>query len=183
MEVILNAGDSIKIPNGCKVTVKDDVVIFEPKCEFKDGDILTSEDKFGNFSLIFKGNDEKGRHKYYACIGYLGDLILNNDDKGNCGDAKLTIATEEEKQKLFAKMKEQGLKWNAEEKRVEKIRWRAEKGRHYYYVDPLCCVTPFVEANSYFDVEHWELGNYFRTEKECQEAAERLKEFWKKIKE
>lgn len=175
MEIKFNAKDTVRIPDGCKAIIKDGVVIFEPKCEFKDGDILTSEDKFGNFPLIFKGNDEKGRHKFYACIGHLGDLIINNDDKGNCGDAKLTIATEEEKQKLFAKMKEQGLRWNTEKKRVEKIRWRAEYRCRYHFVTSCLKVGSDIDFRRTEDEERWEVGNHFQTGEEAEEAAKILR--------
>ena len=52
MKVELKAGDSLQIPEGCKVVIKDNVVVFEKEQEdFKDGDILTS--KLTNTVLIF----------------------------------------------------------------------------------------------------------------------------------
>lgn len=184
MKIELQCGDCITIPKGCKAVIKYGCVVFEKEeskeQEFKRGDVIVST--MNEILIVDVHSFENRILRSFVNIKEDGTLFNSSDSSWNEYHA-WRLATEDEKQKLFDKMKEQGLRWNAEKKRVEKIRWRAEKGRHYYYVDPLCCVTPFVEANSYFDVEHWELGNYFRTEKECQEAAERLKEFWKKTKE
>ena len=126
MEVKLKAGDSINIPEGCKAVIKDNVVVFEreekEEVEFKDGDVVVGNGKYGKFPFIFKGNDNDGFHKFYACLGYHGNLIICKEDIGRCGNSKLSLATEEEKQLLFDKMKEHGLRWNAEKKRVENIR-------------------------------------------------------------
>ena len=40
MEVKFNAGDMCAIPDGCRATIKDGVIIFEK--EFKNGDVLHS---------------------------------------------------------------------------------------------------------------------------------------------
>ena len=41
MDVKINDGDTIQIPEGCKAVIKDNVVVFEKEKEnFKDGDIL-----------------------------------------------------------------------------------------------------------------------------------------------
>ena len=40
MEVKFNAGDMCAIPDGCKATIKDGIVIFEK--DFEDGDVLHS---------------------------------------------------------------------------------------------------------------------------------------------
>ena len=53
MEVKFNAGDMCAIPDGCKATIKDGVVIFEKeKQEFKDGDVLCSA--YNGTMVIFK---------------------------------------------------------------------------------------------------------------------------------
>ena len=55
-----------------------------------------------------------------------GDIITIPEGCKAIIKDRSVVFEKEEKQQLFAKMKEQGLHWNAEEKRVEKIRWRAE---------------------------------------------------------
>ena len=73
-------------------------------------------------------------------------------------------------------MKEQGLQWNAEEKRVEKIRWRAENGERYYYVSTEGFVLVDKEECYIIDENRYKFGNYFRTYEQAEEAARRMKE-------
>lgn len=80
-------------------------------------------------------------------------------------------------------MEEQGLKWNAEEKRVEKIRWRAKKGGYYYFIDVNLTVKSIDDTYSTFDNELWDAFNYFRTKEQAEEAAKRVKETLRKYHE
>lgn len=138
MKVELQCGDSITIPEGCKAIVKDGSVVFEREekdeaQEFKDGDIviLCGRTKKDRHPFIFKGEEDEGKQKFYIGIDFANLLRTFCDDEYY--DARrLHHATEEEKQLLFDKMKEQCLRWNAEEKKVEKIRWRAEYGEKYF---------------------------------------------------
>lgn len=94
------------------------------------------------------------------------------------------MTREEEKQLLFDKMKEQGLRWNAEEKRVEKIRWRANEGDSYYFTDITdASVLSNHEADDKIDYILWRSYNYFRTEEQAREAARRIKETLRKYHE
>lgn len=136
MKVELQCGDTIAIPDGCKAIVKEGIVTIEK--EFKDGDILVAvvNGKRRN-AFIYKGSDKNGFHSYYVGVDACKLLSISESPSCRWGISNLSYATEEEKQILFDKMKEQGLRWNAEEKRVEKIRWRAEKGKDYYFVYPI----------------------------------------------
>ena len=172
MEVKFNAGDMCAIPDGCKAIIKDGVVIFEKEerkeQEFKDGDVLCSF--YNDTVLIFKDVNKCDRDYF--------DSHYNNKgfgDKRWCRES-FRHATEEEKQLLFDKMKEQGLKWNAEEKRVEKLRWRADVGVKYYFVDSLLDVLYIKECWSSLCNKHYSARNYFRTEEQAEEAAKRIKE-------
>ena len=93
------------------------------------------------------------------------------------------LATEEEKQLLFDKMKEQGLQWNAEEKRVEKIRWRAKDGKEYCHVGSQGNIMVDREDGHLVDKNRHEFGNYFRTKEQAEEAAKRMKEVLRKYHE
>lgn len=190
MKVELQCGDAITIPEGCKATIKDGSVVFEKEekeQEFKDGDVLTS--RFDNKIVFIFREDElkqKGNtNGYYVC--YTADRIIDVATKGSllfCGFKKeVRLATENEKQFLFNKMKENGLQWNAEEKRVEKIRWRAEKGYIYHRLN--CYLRATHERDDY---QTWEQKchdsyNYFHTEEQTKEAAKRVKETLRKYHE
>ena len=177
MEVKLKAGDSLNIPEGCKAVIKDDVVVFEKEQEFKDGDILAHLNYLNyRCPFIYKGTDKNGFHKYYIGLDVLNCITLPNCTDARWGNGTLRHATEEEKQLLFDKMKEQDLRWNAEEKRVEKLLWRADAGEEYYFIDSSLKVMKIKECWSSLCNKHYSARNYFRTEEQAEEAAKRIKE-------
>lgn len=178
MEVKLKAGDSLNIPEGCKVVIKDNVVVFEKEekeevREFQDGDVLRSI--YDHEVLIFKKKTD--REYFYSHYNYSG-----KDNNTWLIDA-FRHATEEEKQLLFAKMKEQGLRWNDEEKRVESRRWRAEDGKDYFRVGNQGNIMVSKEDGHCADLNRYEFGNYFCTSKQAEEAAKRMKEVLRKYHE
>lgn len=192
MKVELQCGDTITIPEGCKAIVKGKSVMFEKEekeevQEFKDGDVLvTVVNGERHNAFIYKGSDVLGFHLYYAGINADGNLLINDfSNEYRWCNQILSHATEEEKQLLLDKMKEQGLQWNAEEKRVEKIRWRAKYGEEYWYVTSSCSVAgDFMrEENSLTGsgaIEDWSGYNHFRKKAQAAEAARRVKEALKK---
>ena len=194
MELKVQCGDTIAIPNGCKAIVKDGSVVFEKETkeeaktqDFKDGDVLTSL-RDNKIVFIFKEDELKQKYNengYYVC--HTANYYIDVPTKGSpffCGHRnEVRLATEEEKQFLFNKMKEQGLRWNAEEKRVEKIRWRAEKGKDYFIIDNRGNIVEYEETGDCIDENSHEFGNYFRTEEQAEEAAKRMKEVLRKYHE
>lgn len=85
-------------------------------------------------------------------------------------------ATEEEKKLFFDNLKEKGLKWNAEKKCVEELRWRAKDGEVYFGVSPQGKLVVYRADGLAYDKRLHEFGNYFRTPEHCREAAKRIKE-------
>ncbi|WP_455072293.1 hypothetical protein [Prevotella melaninogenica] len=184
MKVELQCGDTITIPEGCKAIVKDGSVVFEREQKFKDGDVLVSVvNGHRHNAFIYESTDKKGFHSYYIGIDICGQLSFDKYLSCRWGNHDLSYATEEEKQALFDKMKEQGLKWNAEEKRVEKIRWRAKKGGDYYFIDVDLTVKSIYDTYSTFDNKLWNALNYFHTEEQAGEVARRMKEVLSKYHE
>ena len=187
MKVEVQCGDTITIPEGCKAIVKDGSVVFEKEekvSNFKNGDILVVvvNGKRHN-AFIYKGSDVLGFHLFYAGINADGNLLINDSSNGRWGNEILSYATEEEKQLLFDKMKEKGLQWNAEEKRVEEIRRRAKKGGDYYFIDINLTVKSIDDTYSTFDNGLWNALNYFHTEEQTAEAAKRVREALRKYHE
>lgn len=190
MEIELQCGDSITIPEGCKATIKDGSVVFEKEeklQDFKDGDVLTS---LSDNKIVFIFKEDKLKQKdnengYYVC--HTADYVIDVPTKDSlffCGHKKdVRLATDEEKQFLFDKMKEQGLRWNAEEKRVEKIRWRAKKGGDYYFIDVDLIVKSIDDTYSTFDNKLWDALNYFRTKEQAEEAVKCVRETLRKYHE
>jgi hypothetical protein len=184
MKVEFQCGDTITIPDGCRAIVKDGSVVFEKLQEFKDGDILVSiVNGHRHNAFIYKNTDIRGFHSYYIGLNMDNLISIDNSDS-KWGNANLSYATESEKQQLFDLMNKKGLKWNAEEKRVEKIRWRAKEGEHYSLLDRLTFkVDCYTERFDEIDTKLYNSGNYFRTNEQAEEAAKRVKEVLRKYHE
>ena len=187
MEILLKQGDRLPIPEGCKAVINDGVVVFEKEdTKFKDGDIVSVTDYWGDTDiLILKYRDDRGFNYYYIALSSSENLVQKSSDEEYWGNITPVLATEEEKQLLFAKMKEQGLRWNAEEKRVEKIRWRALPNETYYFVTTTGVADdgkeyPFWHATP---ENRYNVFNYFRTREQAEKAAEVVKEALRKFHE
>lgn len=184
MKVEFNAGDSVRIPKGCKATIRDGIVIFEKEeskgQEFKKGDVIVS--KMNEILLVNVHCFENRILRSFVHIQQDGTLFNSSYSSWNEHHA-WRLATEEEKQKLLEKMKKQGLQWNAEKKRVEKIRWRAENGCRYFYIGSCIKVGSSADLRYIEDEERWEVGNYFQTKEEAEESAKSAKEILRKYHE
>lgn len=189
MEIELQCGDSITIPEGCRAQINGNEVVIEKEKknetqEFKDGDVLVLvvNGKRCN-TFIYKSTDKRGFHYYYVGLDVCNQISISESPSNRWSNNDLSYSTEEEKQLLFDKMKEQGLKWNAEEKRVEKIRWRAKKDGYYYFIDINLTVKSIDDTYSTFDNELCDAFNYFRTKEQAEKAAKRVKETLRKYHE
>lgn len=94
---------------------------FVPPCKFKDGDIVyVKSNEQNEYIIIFKEIKNDHIHKY-VCLAY---QRLSIDKRALCHfvDAEIMrLATEEEKQKIFQAIKDNGYKWNSETKTLEKL--------------------------------------------------------------
>lgn len=186
MKVELQAGDTITIPNGCKATIEDNQIIIEDdkQNEFKDGDILiTIEDGRRSYPFIYKNTDNDGFHSYYAGVNTGNTLTVSKAPYQRWGnDALLDYATEEEKQLLFDKIKEQGLHWNAVEKQVEKFRERVPRGHRYLYIDHRGEVISVIDFYDSYDNDRFKVGNYYLPEAigEAKLVAKEIKAIYQK---
>ena len=178
MEIILNCGDKINIPDGCKAEIKDGVITIEKKPKFKDGDIFFNDGVLG----IYRNGG--GDRIFYHCALMDVRLFLGENKPSYFGwDEDARLATEEEKHRLFDVLKLNNLCWNAEEKKVEKIMWRAEDGEEYCYVGNRGIIMVDKEDGHCADENRHEFGNYFRTKEDARKAAELVKAALKKFHE
>ena len=92
-------------------------------------------------------------------------------------------ATAEERQRLLDKMKERGLRWNAENKQMEKTRWRAKEGDKYWMLSSALAGLKMQEDNDVTDQAFWKCGNYFKTKEQAERAGEAIKEVLRKFHE
>lgn len=183
MEIKLNAGDKITIPTGCKAAIKDNQIIIEEQKEFKDGDVLSMITLGGDaLPFIYKGVDERGFYKFYAGVNYYDAISICSNDEARWGCDISRHATEEEKQRLFDKLKEQGLRWNAETKELEKIRRRVKEDEAYLYIHCSCEVFETIDARIPFDDTNFKVGNYYPLEEreQAEEDAKAIKAIFEK---
>lgn len=94
---------------------------FIPPCKFKDGDIIS--DSLG--TCIFKREGRsKGTIDYYCGIHTEYFMVKDNErnPEGHYGWINdYRLATEEEKERLFQAIKDNGYRWNSETKTLEKL--------------------------------------------------------------
>ena len=190
MNIQFTQGDTVAIPEGCTATIKDGIITFSPQQEpeqnFKDGDVLIDDFKSSMYPhkiiFIYKGKRILKNYEAYVNRSLSGSLIFN-DSCCSLDRCKVRLATKEEKQELFDLMKEKGLYWNAKEKRVEKVRWRAEKNETYFTICGDLSISDAKDLDWEIDNRYHNLGNYFRTEEQAEAAAEAIKETLRKFHE
>lgn len=174
MKVELQNGDRITIPEGCKAIVNgNEVVVEKEEKEFKRGDVIVS--KMNEILLVDVHSFENRILRSFVNIQQDGTLFNSSYSSWNEHYA-WRLATEGEKQKLFAKMEEQGLQWNAAEKRIEKKKWRAPIGEQYFYLLDNFVVDSHIEANDKIDCGLYDFGNYFRTYEQAEKAVGVIKD-------
>ncbi len=90
---------------------------------FKDGDVIS--DGFFDTICIFKGEGRiKGTVDFYCGISGTDELFIKDvkDQDEHFGEIyEYKFATKEEKEKLFQVIKDNGYKWNAETKTLDKL--------------------------------------------------------------
>lgn len=169
-EVYKNSSDEVKEILKNKFSNEELGIEFIPK----DGDIYIS-----NFGTIFIANgDIKDRHGYGAYCTLNEDEEFDPTDK-IIGFDRARLATEEEKQKLFDVMQGIGYQWNEEEKKIEKVLWRAKEGKGYYFISSSLCVESATEVYDSIDLIHYKRGNYFRTKEEAELYLKKVKDIFK----
>lgn len=181
MEIKLNAGDRIQIPENCKATIKDNQILIEEqkeeqKEEFKDGDILRSV-RTGAI-VIFKS--------YVNEITDEFESYYNNCNESNLGWGSFNFlhATDEEKQHFFDELKAKGLRWNAETKEMERIRTRAKKGGEILIIAAQGGIITSYDDRDIIHDMLWNLGNYYLPNEleQAEEDAKAIKAIFEKRK-
>jgi hypothetical protein len=64
---------------------------------------------------------------------------------------------------------------------LKPVKWRAEQGEMFYLVTNRMTVTSTTDIRTKSDNVQYESGNYFRTEKEAENAASAIKELLKQL--
>lgn len=170
---------NIRVEN-CEVFVD---VELKDKFHPNDGDFLTN--KRGK---VFIYNGQRGEYLQYGayCGTTIEDVINIYKYKGVCDwtdKEGCRFATPEEKAAFLERLENECHKrWNAETKQLEDIRWRAEKGKIYYYVSPTLKVNDTIDEHTPLSDEVYKAGNHFKTREAAQKVADQIKEIFKTSK-
>lgn len=155
---------------------KKDVLELEYKKVF---DMVAIRVKYQNCDILKRGKfeDENLKVRSINAPDYVSELgVLCIQGKIERKDNRIILVSEDDANKIKQKVKELNKKYGIEE------RWRAERGRGYYYIDSECTAFGTYDYRCNEDNRRYELGNYFRTEEEAEEKAKKLKEFYKEFK-
>lgn len=96
-------------------------------------------------------------------------------------------ATEEEKKRLFDKLKEEGLEFDFDKKELVKLKWKPKIGETYYRPNFLhcefVCYSGTTDYNKMVYIkDHINKGWVFQTKEECEEFCNRLNQTINQIK-
>ena len=138
---------------------------FVPPCQFKDGDIIYNENILA--TAILKENYYGSHSHSYCFLNIMGDFKISHRHSGDLSDWR--FATEEEKQKLFDTIKDNGYRWNPETKTLEELPIFKVGDRIRHKDNGICCTLgEYSEGISAYrtniglsithkDLEQWEL--------------------------
>lgn len=182
MEVKIKIGDEII---DAKIVMMNGDMVVSPKVEKfkpKDGDVVTNI-----YNGIYQGTgifdyEEDSEAWIHVCITK-SDVLETDGYLGYVND--LRLATEEEKKKLFDKLKEEGWEWDAEKKELVKLKWKPKAGQSYYI--PIICNAKFkaiIEdwSDDSMDALYLDKGWCFKTKEECQAFCDRLNDAINSVK-
>lgn len=177
----------LSIPDGCKTVIinldgENITTTFEPREEWKpkDGDFVTSND---GVIAIYAGTNESGGIVSYAGYWAKNGSLTTRTDSGWGITKYYRPATEEEKQLLVDKLADAGYRWNAEEKKLERLpRWRAKEEQEYFYITSMLRINTDNESMNGVDMFRYECGNYFKTREAAECIAEQVREIFKNSK-
>jgi hypothetical protein len=164
------------------IEVVDGVMIVSPKeipFEPKNGDVIHCTNSRCSYISIFKWMHPSDKDYYYhATLIDNGSFKIGSKISDFSDYANPRYATEEEKQKLFDKLKEEGYEWDANKKELVKVKWKPKYNEEYWcpswlYSDGI--IPYFAQwSNSKADNIYQNKGWVFRTKEECEQFCSKL---------
>lgn len=93
--------------------------------EFKDGDIVALVVRKCTHIAIFQSRQE-AYIGFHAVLCQNDELLLEEPFRKDVGDIELRLATDSEKQQLFAALEKEGKRWDAEKKQIVDLKPKIE---------------------------------------------------------
>ena len=170
----------------------DGIMVVSPKKVFepKDGDIIYVNASF-KFIAIYREVDTENKICTYAALcTTTGRLYPSNG--GLCSKrevVEIRPATENEKQKLYKVLANEGLEWDVKERKFVKLKWKPKYYERYYA--PVCDCMIFepcefqwrdtISGNSFYE-KGWAFPFTEQGEADCQKLADKLNEVINSVK-
>lgn len=178
----LNLSVEIDKDGNAVVTYEKPTVDVRDKEPFKDGDIVVRDEYFKMVAIYHSTNDTGGIITYACfCKTILVERLDTKTGSGWGYTKDYRPATEEEKKMLFDALEKKGYRWNAEEKKIEKLpRWRSL--HDYYYVGSELEVCVAYDSANRYDCARYGICNYFKTSEAAERVAEQIREIFKNSK-
>ena len=136
--------------------------------------------KYQNFEVLKRGNFYDDETEVESCFSpeyceYNNKLYIQGEKNK---DSKILLVNKED----FENIKNMVEKIN--EKYGIPKRWRAQAGNLFYYITSDGDIESDYEDLSDENMDMYNLGNYFKTEKEAQKVknSKEWKEFWEKVR-
>lgn len=104
---------------------RETLEVEKPQPEFKDGDIVALVVRKCTHIAIFQSRQE-AYIGFHAVLCQNDELLLEKPFREDVGDIELRLATDSEKQQLFAALEKEGKRWDAEKKQIVDLKPKAE---------------------------------------------------------
>lgn len=177
----------------------------EQKYEPKDGDFVYVKAGYEHIA-IFKEKVGEDMYVYVNWnMSFSVSKIIIDDSRPLCcihDLREIRPTTEREKKILIDRLAKVNKKWNEEDKTIEDVRWRAEVGETFYYIDGDCMINSMNrndfrylwkrydslaeqlkdERMGIIEYMLWKKGNYFKTREAAEKVAEQIREVFKNSK-
>ena len=192
MKIVIN-NNGERIP--ATLEVVDGVMIVSPVkgndiTQFKDGDVVVYHYGEDATTIAILQGEVDTISKYlfiedYVSLDSVEGLLLDSNYTDAATDVR--YATEEEKQKLFDALAQEGKAWDAEKKAVVELKWKPYIGEVYYsplfyHCDYLFKSYYYTWRDLFFDEYFYNKGWCFKTQEECQEFCNRLNDAINSVK-
>ena len=168
---------TFNIPEGCKVVTVEQIgnqliTSFEPeKYVPKVGDCVKIIYPNGN-TYFCEVSDVDGYHICSEDVLIAPDGVCSIRRGKHFNYSSIEKITPEEFQAEFEKL---GYVYDFETHTASKKRWRAKKGRDYYFLSSLLEFHINNDIHTVVDNERYNIGNYFKTRDEAEKFAEIIK--------
>lgn len=173
-----STGKEHTFTNASIVSVNNGTIIIESEWTPKKGELVKITGQcIDAYTIIAKIKDNVIYHfgwKKINCNAHslISDIWL----KG--AQTKISPVTPEEQKEFDDFCKSQGKIWNKETLQWEKLRWKPKRGEKYFYIRlGACCndVGSIMSIDNALDIQLYESGNCFRTEKQAEAKLEQIK--------